>query len=301
MKQLYIGTRGSQLALRQAAYIRDLLHTVQPHLEVDLKVISTRGDQVLDRALPQIGGKGLFTREIEDALLEEQIHLAVHSLKDLPSTLPAGLILAGTPVREDPRDAFLSQRWEGLDSVPERALIATGSIRRRTQVQALKPQATFVELRGNIDTRLKKLEDEDWDGIIMAVAALKRMQLDHLITEILDPLKFVPAVGQGALGIEIKASREDILELVENLNHPPTLRAVRAERAFMLKLEGGCSVPLGAWGREENGEFILTGYFSSPAGSGTYLKTVSGPPEEAQKLAHKLAEEFALQGVLDPA
>ncbi len=296
MKQIVIGTRGSQLALWQANYVRTLLNRHHPELHVHVEILTTRGDMIQNKSLPEIGGKGLFTQEIEDALLAERIHLAIHSLKDLPSTLPHGLCFTAAPEREDVQDAFLSTRWKSLNDIPDNGIIATGSVRRRAQLQSVKPSVTFSNLRGNIDTRLKKLDEQGWDGIIMASIALKRLNIKIRFSEDLDPNIFVPAVGQGALGIEIKASREDVAGLISSINHPPTFRAVTAERSFMKSLEGGCSVPLGAWGREQNNQFLLTGYFSSLDGSNILLETVRGSVNDSELLAKQLATEFLNRG-----
>lgn len=296
MKQIVIGTRGSQLALWQANYIRTLLNKHSPKLQIHLEIFTTRGDKIQNKSLPEIGGKGLFTQEIEEALLAERIHLAIHSLKDLPSTLPDGLCFTAAPEREDVRDAFVSTRWKSLNDIPDNGIIATGSVRRRAQLQSVKPSVTFTNLRGNIDTRLKKLDEQGWDGIIMASVALKRLNIKNRFSEDLDPKIFVPAVGQGAIGIEIKASREDVAGLISYINHPPTFRAVTAERSFMKSLEGGCSVPLGAWGREQNDQFLLTGYFSNLDGSNILLETVRGSVDDSELLAKQLATEFHNRG-----
>ena len=297
MNTIVLGSRGSNLALWQANFIRRLLQENIDNVRVEIEVIKTRGDHIQDKPIPVIGGKGLFTKEIEDALLDERIHIAVHSLKDIPSTLPEGLVYAGSPLRADCRDTFISTRWNSLKDVPERGRIATGSMRRRALVLGQKPTLTCENLRGNIDTRLRKLEEEDWDGIIMAAAALDRLRLKHRVTEYLDPEIFVPSVGQGAIGLEVKENREDMLTALKKITHQETVDAVKAERAFMRHLEGGCSVPIGAWGRHVNGQLHLTGYFASVDGKKYIRETVYGPPEKPEALGFQLAEQFLAHGV----
>lgn len=291
MKKLIIGTRGSKLALWQANYVRKLLNNEFPGLQVALKIIKTTGDLVQNKALPEIGGKGLFTKEIESALLEESIDLGVHSLKDLPSDLPSGLKFVCTPEREDPRDAFVSLKWDKFSDLPPGAIIATGSTRRKAQIQNLRQDIKFHDLRGNIDTRLKKLERNGWDGIIMAAAAMIRMGLKANISEKMDPNLFIPAAGQGAIGLEIKSSRLEVLKILNKINHRPSMLAVSAERKFMQILEGGCSIPLGAWGREAEGKFYFSGFFARGKNR-TLLKTVSGTIEESDIMAEAMALEF---------
>jgi len=295
MNKFIIGTRGSKLALWQSNYIKELLNKEYTDLPVILKIIKTKGDLIQDKALPDIGGKGLFTQEIETALLNESIDLAVHSLKDLPSELPLGLEFACTPEREDVRDAFVSLKWKNISDLPTGAVIATGSVRRKAQIHAVRQDIEFTDLRGNIDTRLKKLENNDWAGIIMAAAALNRLGLKSKISEKLDADIYIPSVGQGAVGLEIKSSRPAVKKILKNINHPPTMLAVRAERRFMKVLEGGCSVPLGAWGREKDGKFYFSGFFAAPHRTKPLIKTVSGSPESALDIADSMAKDFKKQ------
>ncbi len=292
MNTIYIGTRGSKLALWQAEYIQQLLRNNHPGMKIELRIFSTRGDEIQDRPLPEIGGKGLFTEELEKALLKEDIHIAVHSLKDMPSSLPDGLEISGTPEREDPRDAFISLKWNEFDELPEKPKIGSGSVRRRAQIRSQRPQVDFMDLRGNIDTRLRKLEENGWDGIIMAAAALNRLAIADRITSHLDPTVFVPSVGQGAVCVETKSSREDITAIVKSINHQDTFTAVTAERSFMARLEGGCSVPMGAWARFEEGDLYLTGYFSDLTGRNVIRRTITDPGSTATELGLSLADEF---------
>lgn len=299
MNSIVLGSRGSQLALWQTHYILDLLRNASPEIKFSNKIITTKGDRIQDRPLPEIGGKGLFTEEIEQALLDETIHIAVHSLKDLPSTLPEGLVYAGSPARADARDAFISTRWKSIFHIPENARIATGSMRRRSLLLGMKPGLNIGDLRGNIDTRLRKLDDEGWDGIIMAAAALKRLDLSSHISEFMNPEIFVPSVGQGAVGLEIKSSRSDILKLVKVICDRDTEVAVTAERAFMRSLEGGCSVPLGAWSRIKENKLVLTGYFSNLEGSKFIRETLTGSIDEPETVGLELADMFRDKNVKD--
>lgn len=297
MNTIVLGTRGSNLALLQVNYVRHLLRTKIDNIQVEIDVIKTKGDHIQNKPLPDIGGKGLFTKEIEDVLLDERIHIAVHSSKDIPSTLPEGLVYAGSPLRADCRDTFVSTRWPSLKAVPDGGRIATGSMRRRALILGQNPNLTCENLRGNIDTRLRKLEEEGWDGIIMAAAALERLQLQDRVTEYLDPEIFVPSVGQGAIGLEVKENRKDILAMVKIIAHPETVEAVKAERAFLRHLEGGCSVPIGAWGRHVNGQLHLTGYFATVDGRNYIRQTICGLPEEPETLGFQLVEQFKAHGV----
>lgn len=292
METIILGSRGSQLALWQTHYIMSLLKKSFPDRSFQNSVITTKGDRIQDRPLPEIGAKGLFTEEIEDALLDERIHIAVHSLKDLPSTLPDGLKFAGSPLRANVRDAFISTRWNSLDAVPDRGRIATGSTRRRALLLGLKPELKIGNLRGNIDTRLRKLTEENWDGIIMAAAALERLNLSANITQTLDPEVFVPSVGQGAIGLEVKSDRLDIIKLVETISDGETVAGVIAERAFMRSLEGGCSVPIGAWGRVSGTNLVLTGFFSDLTGNDYIRESMTGDVANPEKLGLDLADRF---------
>ena len=292
MKTLTIGSRGSQLALWQANYIRDLFQKKDGNLTVEIRTIRTRGDRIRNVPLPKIGGKGLFTKEIEDALLADEIQCAVHSLKDLPTALPEGLVFAGSPERADPRDAFVSFKWRRLADVPDDGVIATGSYRRQALIRLQKPNIRFVELRGNIGTRLRKLKEAGWDGIIMAAAALERLGEEEHIAEYLNPETFIPSVSQGAIGIEVNSKRTDVMELVESISDSTTVQAVLAERAFMRQLEGGCSIPLGAWGRIRDDRLILTGFISDLKGRESLNRTLTGDPERAEELGKELADQF---------
>ncbi len=290
--KLVIGSRGSQLALWQSNYIKSLLEQAHPALAVSIKKITTRGDAIQDVPLPKIGDKGLFTAEIESELLADDIQLAVHSLKDLPTTLPDGLVYGGSPQRADARDAFISLKWRSIDEVPEAGVIATGSLRRKAMILNLKPGMQFTDLRGNIDTRLRKLKKHGWDGIIMAAAALKRLKMDDRITAFLNPEFFVPSVSQGAIGLEVNANRPDVRELLSVIIHQETLRCCQAERTFGRKLEGGCSVPLGAWARMDGDQMRLTGFVSNYAGTQQIRESLTSSPDDPETLGLELAERY---------
>ncbi len=296
MNKLIIGTRGSALALKQAHYVQNLLQSAHPHIGIEIKTIQSLGDNQQETPLPEIGAKGLFTAEIESELLSQKIDLAVHSLKDLPSALPEGLIYAGSPKREDARDVFISHKWRSVEDVPTKSTIASGSTRRKAQFLELRSDLEFVDLRGNIETRLNKLKTKGWDGVIMAAAALHRLNMSDHITRYLDPLQFVPAVGQGAIGLEIKQGREDIKKLIDSIIDNETTQCCQAERLFLAHLEGGCSTAIGCWGRMENRRFLITGYAAAVDGSKVLRKSLKGMPADSSRLARQLAEEFEQAG-----
>ena len=296
MNKLIIGTRGSALALKQAHYVQNLLQSAHPHIGIEIKTIQSLGDNQQETPLPEIGAKGLFTAEIESELLSQKIDLAVHSLKDLPSTLPNGLKYAGSPTREDARDVFISYKWRSLEDVSAKSIIATGSTRRKAQFLEVRSDLEFRDLRGNIETRLNKLKTEGWDGIIMAAAALHRLNMSDQITRYLDPLQFVPAVGQGAIGLEIKQGREELEKLVESIIDIETTQCCQAERLFLSRLEGGCSSAIGCWGRMENRRFLITGYAAASNGSKVVRKSSKGMPADSSQLALQLAKDFEKAG-----
>ncbi len=287
-----LGTRGSKLALWQANHIKYLLEQKVNSVEVEIIVIKTKGDLIQDKALPDIGGKGLFTKEIEEALLEEKIQIAVHSLKDLPSVLPNGLKYAGSPIRNDHRDCFISNKWESIAEVPNKGRIATGSMRRKALIHEINPRIQCGGLRGNIGTRLRKLKEYRWDGIIMAAAALHRLEMTDIITEYLNPQHFVPSVGQGAIGLEVKENQIGINTVIDQIIDLDTVTCVTAERAFMHQLEGGCSVPIGAWAKIYDNQLELIGYFASLDGKKSLRESMKGPPNNPKELGVRLADVF---------
>ena len=296
MSSIIIGSRGSSLALQQSHHIRNLLQSAHPHLGVEIKTIQSLGDNQQETPLPEIGAKGLFTAEIESELLSQKIDLAVHSLKDLPSTLPDGLKYIGSPKREDARDVFISHKWRSLEDAPVKSIIATGSTRRKAQFLEVRSDLEFRDLRGNIETRLNKLKTEGWDGIIMAAAALHRLNMSDQITRYLDPLQFVPAVGQGAIGLEIKQGREELEKLLDSIIDIESTQCCQAERLFLSRLEGGCSSAIGCWGRMENRRFLITGYAAAGNGSKVLRKSLKGMPADSNQLALQLAEDFEKAG-----
>jgi hydroxymethylbilane synthase len=240
-----IATRESRLALWQAEHVRDAL-VARFGLQVELLGMTTRGDQILDRALSKVGGKGLFVKELETALEEGQAHLAVHSLKDVPMDLPPGFVLAAIWEREDPRDAFVSNRHAGLDQLPDGAVVGTSSLRRVVQLMAMRPDLRIEPLRGNLDTRLRKLDEGGFDAIVLAAAGLKRLGLAARIRSVFEPAQMIPAAGQGALGIEVRTDAHELRELLSLTLHEPTFLAAHAERAVSRALGGSCSMPLAA-------------------------------------------------------
>lgn len=291
---LILGSRKSRLALWQTRRVAARIEEAVADATTEIVTMDTLGDKIRDRPLPKIGAKGLFTQELEQALHAGEIHLAVHSLKDLPSELPDGLEFAATLERANPTDALISTRWTSVEQLPEDATIATGSQRRKAQLLAVKSGLQFRELRGNIDTRLRKLEENGWDGIIMASAALHRLGRPELIACEMPVESFVPAVSQGAIGIEIASDRDDVREIVDSINHGETIEAVTAERIFMRRLEGGCSVALGAYCKRSGDAWIFRGWVGSPDGSRVLSEQTTG--QEPKELAQAMAETFIERG-----
>ena len=292
--KIKVGSRKSRLALWQTRRIAALLQDAHEDVSVDIVTMDTLGDKILDKALPEIGGKGLFTQELEAALLTDAIDLAVHSLKDLPTDLPDGLKYAGSPERGNPTDALISHKWDSLEAFPDDATIATGSRRRRAELLAQHPKMEFRDLRGNIGTRLQKLEDNGWDGIVMATVALERLQMQHVATIELDPSIYVPAVSQGALGIETREGRDDIDDILAPILHHETVDAVTAERIFLNRLEGGCSVPLGAYCRPVDDGWEFRGWVGSLDGSEVLHEVARG--SDPNELAHDMVADFIDRG-----
>jgi hydroxymethylbilane synthase len=261
-----------------------------------LVIIKTSGDILKDVPLAQIGGKGLFIKEIEEALLAGEVDLAVHSLKDMPADLPPGLILGAVPPREDCRDAFISKRYASLAEIPPGGRVGTGSLRRRMQLLHQRPDLEVVPLRGNVDTRLKKMETLGLDALILAAAGLNRLGLAHLYRGCLSAAEMLPAIGQGALALEVRAGDQEMRRVIGVLNDPPTATAVTAERAFLARLEGGCMVPIAALGRVENGGLTLEALISDLEGKTVFRDRLRGAPEEAAILGTRLAEMLLDQG-----
>ena len=291
-----IGTRGSLLALWQANWVQSTLKARNPSLTLEQVIIKTKGDKILDVPLAKVGGKGLFVKEIEDALLDGQIDLAVHSMKDMPAEIPAGLCIGAIPEREDPADVLISKNGRLLSELPPGARIGTSSLRRGAQLLHARPDVVISPLRGNLDTRLRKLENEDLDAIVLAAAGVKRLGLENRITEFFDENLMLPAAGQGALCIEIRENDAEIEAIVTILEHPPTRTVVMGERAFLNRLEGGCQVPIAAHGKIEKNTFILSGLVASVDGK-TFIKDiVTGPQETSEAIGIQLAERLISMG-----
>ncbi len=297
-KLLRVGTRGSKLALAQTGWVIEQLKRRFPELEVETVVIKTKGDKILDVPLARIGGKGLFVKEIEEALLREEIDLAVHSLKDVPSELPEGLEIAVIPPREDPRDVFIAREFRRLEDLPPGARVGTSSLRRQAQLKRLRPDLEILPLRGNVDTRLRKLSEGQYEAILLAEAGLRRLGLTVERT-LLPPEVMLPAVGQGILGLEIRSEDELTRETIAFLHHEETALCARAERAFLRRLEGGCQVPLAAHAALREGELFLEGFLADPEGKRFYRERVRGRPEEAEALGINLAETLLEMGGRD--
>lgn len=295
-RRLRIGTRGSALARWQAEHVRKLILEAHPTLAVELEIITTRGDRILDVPLASVGGKGLFVKEIEEALLEGRVDLAVHSVKDMPAELPAGLHLAAMPVRDDPRDVLVSREGYRLEELRPGARVGTSSLRRRAQLLHLRPDLHLETLRGNVDTRLRKLDSEKLDAIVLAAAGLRRMGLSRKITEYLEPARLLPAVGQGALGIETRIDDLFTNRLLALLAHQPTVVAVSSERTFLGRLEGGCQVPIGGHAVLNGGRLTLTGMVADLEGRRLILRQLEGEPGEAKDLGRQLAAEVLESG-----
>ncbi len=297
MRKVRIGTRGSKLALWQANWVRERLEERYPGIEVELVRIRTSGDRIKDVPLAKIGGKGLFVKEIEEALLDGRVDLAVHSMKDVPTDLPEGLHIAAIAEREDPRDAFISKDGKGLFEMAGGARIGTSSLRRQIQIKRKRPDLAVETLRGNLDTRLRKLRDgSGFDAIIVALAGLKRMGWQEEVTEVLPQDVMIPAIGQGAIGIETREDRGDVMDLIAFLNHHETSLAVRAERAFLKRLEGGCQVPIAAHGTIDGDRLCLVGLVGSIDGSRVLEGRVEGHVQEWERLGVELAEDLLRQG-----
>jgi hydroxymethylbilane synthase len=296
MTPLRIGTRGSPLALWQANHVADLLRPRAAPRPVELVLIQTTGDRVQDRPLAQIGGDGLFTKEIQRAVLDGTADVAVHSLKDLPTLPVEGLVLAAVPRRGPTGDAFVSRRHRTFESLPPGAVVATSSLRRRAQLLHRRPDLRLVEMRGNVETRLRKLAEQDLDALVLAQAGLERLGLGGAITELLDPAWMLPAVGQGALGLECRADDGETLRLLEPLNDAPSRQAVLAERALLRGLGGGCLVPIGAAARVEGDALSLRGAVLSPDGRERIAGQTTGPAADAEALGRRLAEDLLARG-----
>lgn len=293
---LVIATRESALALWQARHVSARLVALYPGLSVQLLGMTTRGDQLLDTTLSKIGGKGLFVKELEQALEAGRADLAVHSMKDVPMALPPGFALAAILEREDPRDAFVSNRYRNLSELPPGALVGTSSLRRESQLRAHYPHLRVAPLRGNVGTRLRRLDEGRFDAILLAAAGLKRLEFEHRVSAFLAPEQSLPAAGQGAIGLEIHSRRDDLQELLAPLNHDATALCVRAERALSRALGGSCQVPLGAYAVLQDNALHLRGFVASPEGREFVEDAVAGPAGAPESLGKSLAEKLLARG-----
>ncbi len=295
-KQIRIGTRGSALALWQAEWVKSELEKRYPGMTVTLTKIKTTGDKILDVPLAKVGGKGLFVKEIEEAMLANDIDIAVHSMKDVPTFFPDGLHLSCITKREDPRDALLSRNNVKFRDLPKGANIGTSSLRRQAQFMNVRPDFVIHQLRGNVDTRLRKLKEGQYDAIILAAAGVKRLGLAANVTEYVDPEISLPAIGQGALGIECRVDDRELNDLIAFFNHVDSRTCVAGERALLRRLEGGCQVPIACYGQIKNGHLHLAGLVGSVDGKRIIKDTIEGAPEKAEKLGVTLAEKLLARG-----
>ena len=295
-KKLVIASRESALAMWQAKHIQATLQALYPACDVQILGMTTTGDQILDTPLAKIGGKGLFVKELETALADGNADLAVHSMKDVPMNLPAGFMLVATGEREDPRDAFVSNDFDNLAALPKGAIVGTSSLRRQSQLMARFPHLKIESLRGNLQTRLRKLDEGQYAAIILATAGLIRLGLSARIKSTISPQDSIPAVGQGALGIEINANRQDLLTILAPLNHKESQQCVEAERAFSRALAGSCTVPLGAYATVKNDEIHMAGFVASVDGKQILREAVVAPTANPDALGRALAEKLIARG-----
>ena len=294
--KLRIATRKSPLALWQANHVRDALMTRNPGLEVELFTMTTQGDKILDTPLAKVGGKGLFVKELELGILEGRADLAVHSMKDVPVEFPQGLGLAAILEREDPRDALISNTISSIEALPQGARVGTSSLRRQCQLRARRADLEVLDLRGNVNTRLAKLDNGDYDAILLAAAGVKRMGWEDRITELLPPEQFLPAIGQGAIGIEIRVADDRVNRMVEALNDEQAATRIRAERALNARLQGGCQVPIAGYSEISHGVMVLRALVGRPDGTELVQGVISGKPEDAEELGQVLADDLLSRG-----
>lgn len=293
---MIIGSRGSRLALWQANWVKERVEQTYPNLKLSIDIIKTTGDKMADVPLGRIGVKGLFTKEIEEALLEKKIDLAVHSLKDMPTEWPAGLTIAAITEREDPRDALIAKNIKRFSELPQGAIVGTSSLRRQCQIRHWRPDLRVVDLRGNVDTRLKKLESNDLQAIVLASAGLIRLGCRDRITEVLSTDLIMPAIGQGALAIQTREDDLRVKELISFLSHPPTEAAAKAERAFLKRLGGGCQAPIAAYAKIEDRRLSLAGLIATPDGRLFLRDEISGDISRGEPLGYRLAERLLNRG-----
>lgn len=294
-----IGSRGSDLALTQTLFFKAALEAAFPDIGFEIEIIKTTGDEIRDVSFAKIGGKGVFTKEIEEALLSGGIDFAVHSLKDLPTSLPGGLTLGAVSAREIPNDAFISGRFQSLDELPEGARIATGSIRRRSQLLSLRPDLEILEIRGNVGTRIEKANSSEIDGSILACAGLYRLGLEKHIRQVIPASVMLPAVGQGVLGVEIRGDDPEAARIATAFSNQAVEKFVDAERAFLGELEGGCRAPIGALAELRDGVLNLAGYVGGFDGRGAIRESASGDAASASEIGKKLAAKFLEAGAAE--
>ncbi|MDP2036493.1 MAG: hydroxymethylbilane synthase [Ignavibacteria bacterium] len=295
--KLIIGSRGSELALWQANFIKKELERKNKNLSVEIKIINTKGDKILDVALSKIGDKGLFTKELENELLNGSIDIAVHSLKDLQTEIPKGLKLAAVTKRHPVEDVLIARKKGAkIKNLREGAVIATGSLRRRSQILHLRPDIKIEELRGNVPTRIKRFLESDWDAIILARAGVERLKLNKYISSVIEKEDILPAVGQGALGIEIREDNNFAEQIVKSIHHEETYIAVKAERSLLKSLEGGCQVPIGAYAEMKSNGLYLEAIVGAIDGSVTFRKKMRGAKSKPEKLGEKLAKVLLKAG-----
>ena len=291
-RTIRIGTRGSRLALVQTEIIRRMLLRLKPDMNIEQVIIKTRGDKILDVSLSKIGDKGLFVKEIETALLRNDIDIAVHSMKDLPTESPAELTIAAVAPREDAHDVLVSKKNKLLDDLPQGAVVATSSLRRSAQLLSHRRDLHLTDIRGNVETRLRKFEQGDMDAVVLARAGLKRLGLEEHISQVLPYEVMLPAPAQGAIGIQIRKNDAEVSALVQLINHVATFQAVTAERAFLKTLEGGCQTPIAAFAQIQNGTLTLEGRVLSLDGSKLFSAKINDIPEKAKEVGERLASEL---------
>jgi hydroxymethylbilane synthase len=295
-KTIRIATRKSPLALWQAEYVKARLEEIHPGIKVELIKMSTQGDKILDTPLAKIGGKGLFVKELEKSLCDCEADIAVHSMKDVPVELPEGLYLPVICEREDPRDAFVANKYKSIDELPQGAVIGTSSLRRQCQLKRKRPDLKITDLRGNVGSRLAKLDNGDFDAIILASAGLIRLELESRITQYIPTDLILPAIGQGAVGIECREGDIETLELIKPLNHQETNIRVSAERALNHRLEGGCQVPIAGFAELEDNQLVMRALVGSPDGERIVDGQISGPTDQAESLGTTLADDLLNRG-----
>lgn len=295
MRKIVVGSRKSKLALTQTNWFINEMKKARAPFEFEIKEIVTKGDKILDVQLSKVGGKGLFVKEIEKALLEKEIDFAVHSMKDMPAVLPEGLVIGCIPPREDARDAFISKNNVKFKDLPKGAIVGTSSLRRSAQLLQVRPDLEIKWIRGNVDTRLKKLETEDFDAIILAAAGLNRLGLNEVVTEYLEPTICIPAVAQGILGIECREDDTELLEEFTKLTDESAKKSAIAERAFLAAMDGGCQVPIAGYSQVEGDQITLTGLVASPDAKEIYKETLTGtdPEQLGKDVAKSLTEKGA--------